>query len=44
VGIFIGTSLAFCFSENTVGMRLGPHGKSDGLCGLVLGFHTNKEE
>jgi hypothetical protein len=23
--------------------NIGPHGKSDGLCGLVLGFQTHKE-
>jgi hypothetical protein len=44
VGIFVGTRLLFCFSENALGMRLGPHGLGDGLCGLVLGFHTHKEE
>jgi hypothetical protein len=44
VGIFVGTRLAFRFSEIGLGMRLGPHGQVDGLCGLVLGFHTHKEE
>jgi hypothetical protein len=44
VGIFVGTRLAFRFSENTLGMTLGPHGEVDGLFGLVLGFHTHKEE
>jgi hypothetical protein len=44
VGIFVGTRLAFHFSENALGMRLGPHGQVERLCGLVLGFHTHKEE
>jgi hypothetical protein len=44
VGIFVGTSLAFRFSEIGPGMRLGPHGKVDGLCGLVWGCHTHKED
>jgi hypothetical protein len=34
VGIFIGTRFAFRFSEVILGMRLGPHGKVDGICGL----------
>jgi hypothetical protein len=33
VGIFVGTKLAFCFGEIGLGMRLGPHGQVDGLCG-----------
>jgi hypothetical protein len=44
VGIFVGTRLHLRFSENTFRMRLGPHGLGDGLCVLVLGFHTHKEE
>jgi hypothetical protein len=44
VGILVGTSLHLHFSENTLGMRLGPHGLSYRLCGLVLRFHTHKEE
>ena len=44
VGISVGTSSAFCFSEIDLGMRLRPHGQVDGFCGLVLGFHTHKEE
>jgi hypothetical protein len=44
VGIFVGTSLAFRFSEIGLGMRLGPHGQVDGLCGLVWGCHTHKED
>jgi hypothetical protein len=44
VGIFVGTRLLFHFSENALGMRLAPHGLVDGPCGLVLGFHTHKEE
>jgi hypothetical protein len=43
VGIFIGTRLAFCFSEIDPRMRLGPQGKVDGLCGLVMGCPTHKE-
>jgi hypothetical protein len=44
VEIFVGTISTFYFSEIGLGMRLGPHGQADGLCGLVLGFHTHKEE
>jgi hypothetical protein len=44
VGIFIGTKLALCFNEIVLEMRLGPHGKVDGFCGLVMGCHTHKEE
>ena len=44
VGIFVGTKLHLRFSENALGMRLGPHGLVDGLCGLVLGFHNHKKE
>jgi hypothetical protein len=44
VGIFVGTILSFHFSEISLGMRLGPHGKVDGICGLVMGCHTHKEE
>jgi hypothetical protein len=44
VGIFVGTRLHLRFSENTLGIRLGPHGLGDGLCGVLLGFHTHKEE
>ena len=44
VRIFVGTILHFCFNENTLGMKLGLHGLDDGLCGLVLGFHTHMEE
>jgi hypothetical protein len=44
VGIFVGTISTFHFNENGLGMRLGPHGQVDGLCGLVLRFHTHKEE
>ena len=41
VGIFVGTKLAFRFGEIGLGMRPGSHhGKDDGLCGFVLGFHT----
>jgi hypothetical protein len=44
VGIFIGTILAFNLSEIGPGMRSGPQGKVDGICGLVMGCHTHKEE
>jgi hypothetical protein len=44
VEISVATRLAFRFSENTLGMRLGPHGQVGGLCGLVLGFHSHKKE
>jgi hypothetical protein len=44
VGIFIGAILFFCFSENSLGMKLGIHGLDDEHCGLVLGCHTHKEE
>jgi len=44
VGIFVGTILAFHFSEIGLEMRLGPHGKVDGIFGLVWGSHTHKEE
>jgi hypothetical protein len=44
VEIFIGTKLDFCFSEINLGMRSGPYGKVDGLCGLVMGCHTHKED
>jgi len=44
VGILVGTRSSFCFSEIKLGMRSSPYGKFDGLCGLVLGFHTHKEE
>jgi hypothetical protein len=42
VGIFVGISLAFRFSEISLGMRLGPHQKVDGIFGLVMGFNTHK--
>jgi hypothetical protein len=44
VGIFFGTISQFVLSENTLGVELGIHGFGDGLCGIVLGFHTHKEE
>jgi hypothetical protein len=40
---FVGTSLAFRLSEIDLVMRLGPHGQVNGIYGLVLGFHTDKE-
>ena len=44
VGIFIETTLAFCFSEISPKMRLRPHGKVDGICGLISWCHTHKED
>jgi hypothetical protein len=44
VGIFVGTILLFCFSENSLGMKLGIHGLGYGFCGLVLGCLTHKQE
>jgi hypothetical protein len=44
LGIFVGTISHIGFSKNAQGMKLGPHGLSDGFCGLVLGFHTHNEE
>jgi hypothetical protein len=44
VGIFVGTRSAFHFNEISPEMRLGPHGQVDGLCGLVWGCHTHKED
>jgi hypothetical protein len=43
VGNFVGTSLAFRFVRIGLEMRLGPHGLCDGLCGLVMGFHSHKK-
>jgi hypothetical protein len=36
--------LTFIFSEIGLEMRLGPHGKVDGICGFVWGCHTHKED
>jgi hypothetical protein len=44
VRIFVGTRSAFRFSEISPKMKLGPHGQVDGLCGLVWGCHTHKED
>jgi hypothetical protein len=44
VGMFFGTRLAFHFSEISLGMSLGRHGQVDGICGLVWGCQTHKEE
>jgi hypothetical protein len=30
------------FQSNWPGMRIGPHGKFDGVCRLVMGCHTHK--
>jgi hypothetical protein len=43
VGISVGTRLAFRFNEIGPGMRLGPHGQFDWICGLVMVCHTHKE-
>jgi hypothetical protein len=43
-GNFRWHQITLSFQVKTLGMRLGPHGLVDGLCGLVLGFHTHKEE
>jgi hypothetical protein len=43
VGIFVGTTFDFRFSEIPLEMRLGIHGFVDGICGLVLG-HTHKDK
>jgi hypothetical protein len=42
VGIFVSTSFSFCFIKIGLKMRLGPHGKDDGSCGIVIGFHAHK--
>ena len=42
VGIFLGTKLAFFFSENLLGFEW-IHGFGDGICGLVSGLHTHKK-
>jgi hypothetical protein len=34
----------FVSVKNTLGFMLGFHGFDDGLCGLVLGLHTHKDE
>jgi hypothetical protein len=44
LGIFVGTILHLQFSENALGMRLGPYGIVDGPFGFVLGSNTNKED
>ena len=44
VGIFVGISLAFRFSEIGLEMGLGPPEQVDGLCGFVWGCHTHKED
>jgi hypothetical protein len=44
VGIFVGTISTFCFSEISLGIKLGPHGKVDRNCAFVLGIHTHKED
>ena len=35
----VGTKLDFYFNEIFLGMRPGPHGKVDGIFGLVMGCH-----
>jgi uncharacterized membrane protein YccC len=36
MGIFVGTILSFSFNEIGLGMRIGPYGKFDGICGIVI--------
>jgi hypothetical protein len=43
VGIVVGTMSHFRFGENPLGFEWGIHGFGDGLCGLMLGLHTQKE-
>jgi hypothetical protein len=43
VGIVMGTTSNFLFGENPLGFEWGIHGLGDGICGLVLGLHTHKE-
>jgi hypothetical protein len=44
VRIFFGTIFYFCFNEIGLEMRLGLHGKVDGVSGFVWGCHTHKED
>jgi hypothetical protein len=41
---FVGTSFDFRLSEISLKMRLGPHGQVYGICGLVWGCYTHKED
>jgi hypothetical protein len=41
VGIFVGTSLAFHFSEIALGLKLRFNGLDDWLRGFVMGLHTH---
>jgi hypothetical protein len=43
VGIIMGITSHFQFGENPLGLDWGLHGFGDGLCGIVLGIHTQKE-
>jgi hypothetical protein len=43
VGIVLGTTSHFWFGENALGFEWGIHGFGDGIFGLVLGLHTQKE-
>jgi hypothetical protein len=44
VQIFVETKLSIHFIKIILEMRLGPHGKVDGVFGLVLRYHTHKED
>jgi hypothetical protein len=44
VVIFIGTIFYFHFSEIGLEMKIGPHGKVDGISRFVWGCHTHKHE
>jgi len=44
VRIFVDTRFHFRLGENALRMKLGLHGIDDGICGLLLGFHTHMEE
>jgi hypothetical protein len=43
VGIVVGTRSHFRFGENPLDFELGAWGLGDGLCGFVLGLHTQKK-
>jgi hypothetical protein len=43
VGIVVGTTSHFLFGENPLGFEWGIHEFGDGICGFVLGLHTDKE-
>jgi hypothetical protein len=43
VEIIMVTTSHFRFGENPLGMKLGLHGFGNGLCGFVMGLHTQKK-